>query len=74
MAAPVGRGRGQGLVRVSPARVHSGESERHPLEEEDHEEPLAGWAVPYALSVFAGLGRQSGQVGLGEDPGILLSG
>lgn len=64
VAAPGERGGRQGQDRVSPACVHGGEGEGRALEEEDHEEPLAGWAVPYALAVLTGLGRQNGRVGL----------
>lgn len=51
-------GRGQGRVQggVSPSSVHRGECEGHALEEEDHEEPLTGRAVSYALAILAGLG------------------
>lgn len=64
---------------ASPARVHRGKGEGYALEEQDHEEPLAGGAVTYTLPVLTRLGGWSGgqwggRSGLGADPGILPPG
>lgn len=45
-----------GRARGSPASVHGGQREGYALEEQEHEESLAGRAVAYALSILAGLG------------------
>lgn len=49
-----------GRARGSPASVHGGQREGHTLEEQEHEESLAGRAVAYALSILTGLGGWGG--------------
>lgn len=51
--------RGPSGAGGSPACVHRGEREGHALEQQDHEESLAGRAVSHALAVLAGLGAGS---------------